>query len=166
MFGSRVPDSFSFKQAVGQAIIDRIRERTTSNLDRKGKRFKNYKEPTKANPEPYSESIQFRAAGKSVNDPNLTLTGDMLAFMDIVSTDRSTITIGFADRLEQKKAHGHILGSKPGPAVKRDFFGLPKDEYKDIARGFNLPDPEPSSLELLDTVRLLTLAEIFNDGAV
>ena len=164
MFGQRVPDSAAFKEAVGQAIIDRIRERTAGNIGRDGKRFKNYKKKTKANPNPYSESLEFKAAGKSIGDPNLRLSGDMLGFMDVIDESRDTITIGFSEREDQLKAHGHILGSNPGPRVRRDFFGLPGSEYSKIAAGFRPPSPESEEVQRESGIlsKLLTLREIFS----
>jgi hypothetical protein len=40
--GLELPDSSQFREVLGQAIIDRIRERTLDNIDRDGKRFRNY----------------------------------------------------------------------------------------------------------------------------
>lgn len=156
MFGQRIPDSFSFREGVGQAIIDEIRERTQrKRIDRNGKAFRKY---SKA----YSESLEFKAAGKAKGEPNLTLTGDMLGLMDIVDQGRDFITIGFPDRDDQLKAHGHILGSSPGPRVRRDFFGLPSKSYDAIAGDFTLPTTERA--EEVDRgilPGLVTLAELF-----
>ena len=154
MFGQRVPDSEAFRQGVGQAIIDRIRSRTDDNIDRKSKRFKSY---SKA----YASTLEFKAAGKSVGNPNLRLTGDMLGLMDVVSTGRSTITIGWDEGDENKKAHGHITGSDPGPKVRRDFFGLPEKDYDQIATGFRIADDGvPEDAGVLSS--LLTLRELFS----
>lgn len=157
MFGQRVPDSEAFRQGVGQAIIDRIRERTSGNIDRKGNRFKNYSKL-------YAQSLEFRAAGKAKNDPNLRLTGDMLGLMDVIDTSRNSITIGWPDADEAAKAHGHITGAKDGPKVKRDFFGLPDSDYKNLTSDFSLPPAEPTSTELGLLSSLTTLREIFDLG--
>ena len=154
LFGRRVPDSVAFREGVGQAVIDAIRKRTKENVDRNGSRFKNYSKE-------YSKTTEFKAANKSISNPNLKLTGDMLGFMDIIDSSRNKIVIGWDDREEQLKAHGHITGANPGPRVRRDFFGLPQDDYNKLKRGFTLPTDEPADGEagLLST--LVTLQELF-----
>lgn len=158
MFGQRVPDSSTFRAAVGQAIIDQIRENASSGLNRKGKKFRGRAAKYS---QQYAESLEFKAAGKSKNNVNMTLTGDMLTNMDVVKETRDTIVIGFADSEEAKKAHGHITGAKDGPRVKRDFFGLPVRQYKGLAEGFTLPRDEPTDNEITATGTLLTLRELF-----
>lgn len=157
MFGQRVPDSEAFRQGVGQAIIDKIRERTAEKIDRSGKRFRNYSKR-------YAESEDFKIHGKSKTDPNLKLTGDMLAFIDVISTSRNTITLGWDDNDEAAKAHGHITGAPQGPKVKRDFFGLPDKEYKSLTSEFSVPSEEPTSTEVGLLSTLVTLRELFSDG--
>jgi hypothetical protein len=155
MFGARVPDSELFRQSVGQQIIDRIRERTREeNIDRKGRGFRGYSDS-------YVESLRFRAAGKDPGSVNLTLTGEMLTLMDVIDSTSTTITIGFTDRTDQRKAHGHITGSKRGPKVKRDFFGLPNTDYKIIAGANRLPPVEPSDDEPGILSTLVTLQDLF-----
>lgn len=134
LFGGFVPDSGQFRAAVGQEIIDRIRERTKSNLSWDGKRFRNY---SKA----YAESIEFVAAGKSKSDPNLTQSGDMLALLDIVDEGEDWIEIGWSDADEAAKAHGHITGNI---GVTRDFLGLPGRDLEEISDEFRdmLPDDD------------------------
>lgn len=122
LFGVDIPNDSQFRQAVGQAIIDKIRERTRSGVDRNGKQFKNYSDE-------YAESISFKAYNKSKTDPNLRQTGEMLGFMDIIEEDLTTITIGWTDE-NANKAHGHITGNV---GVKRDFLGLPDSDLSSIA---------------------------------
>ena len=124
MFGTLVPDSSEFRQAVGQAIIDRIRNRTLEGESRLNKSFKNYSEE-------YAESFEFKVYGKSKNEPNLKASGDMLNSMDIIEEKKNKIVIGWNDDVNPAKAHGHITGNV---GVKRDFLGLPNDEYESIKR--------------------------------
>ena len=155
LFGSRVPDSVAFREGVGQAVIDAIRKRTKENIDRVGSRFKNYSKS-------YSKTTDFKVHGKSISNPNMRLTGDMLEFMNVIDSSRNTIVIGWGDREEQLKAHGHITGASPGPRVRRDFFGLPTEAYNKLKRGFTLPkdEPTPGEAELLS--QLVTLQELFD----
>lgn len=157
LFGQRVPDSRAFKEGVAQAVIDMIRQRTSENIDRNNKTFKSY---SKA----YAKTLEFQAAGKTRGNPNLKLTGDMLGFMDLIDDSRDTITIGWNDREEQLKAHGHITGNKNGPGVQRDFFGLPSKSYDNIATQFSLPAAEPTRSELNVLGTLTTLRELFSLG--
>ena len=154
MFGQRVPDSDTFRQSFGQAVLDEIRRRTASNIGRTGKRFRNYSDE-------YADSLEFEAAGKSQNDPNLRLTGDMLGLMNVVATDRNSITLGWNQTDEAAKAHGHITGSV---GVTRDFFGLPDNVYNSLKSRFTIPE-EFSLGELVAEVAFTTLIEQFGEGA-
>ena len=161
MFGQRVPDSQVFREGVGQAVIDAISVQAKSGRDRNGKKFSGRASKySKA----YADSLAFKAAGKSRGNVNMTLTGDMLGFMDVVDQGRDYIVIGFADRDDQQKAHGHILGSNPGPKVKRDFFGLPPKTYESLTENFSLPPEEPPAAEVSALGTLLTLRQIFGEG--
>lgn len=154
MFGQRVPNTESFKNRVGQAIIDRIIERTLDKKDKDGKQFRHY---SKA----YADSLEFKAAGKSKSNPNLRLTGDMLGLMDIVELGNRKITIGWTDATEAAKAHGHITGNPKGPGVKRDFFGLPDNDIKEIASQFNIGSiTSPDEARVVSA--LATLRELFS----
>lgn len=126
LFGSNVPNSSEFRQAVGQAIIDAIQDRSAENRGWDGSRFKNYSKT-------YADSIEFKAYGKSKTDPNLKQTGDMLGLMDVVSESTTKIVIGWNDREEAAKAHGHITGNV---GVKRDFLGLNNSEATEIRQAF------------------------------
>lgn len=143
IFGDALPDDTEFRHAVGQAIIDRIRERTADNIDRNGKRFKNYSDE-------YADSIEFKAYNKDKGDPNLKQTGEMLGLMDIVEEDSNTITIGWTDDKDAAKAHGHITGHV---GVVRDFLGLPDKDLAALEDEFsgqvfsNNPNPSTTSIQ-------------------
>lgn len=158
MFGQRVPGSSAFREAVGQAILDAIKKQAGEGRNRKGSKYSG--RPARYSKQ-YKMSDEFKAAGKGSN-VNMRLTGDMLELMDVISTSRTTITIGWDERDEAAKAHGHILGSDPGPKVRRDFFGLPDSEYKKIAGGFSLPTNEPSEGEAGLLSSLVTLRALFS----
>lgn len=125
MFGGPVPNSSEFRQAVGQDIIDTIRKRTKSEMESwTGSNFSRYSDS-------YTESIDFKAYGKSQSKPNLTQTGGMLGSLDVVKEQESKIFIGFDDKTESEKAHGHITGNV---GAKRDFFGLTSEEAARIVK--------------------------------
>ena len=138
MFGQIVPDSTAFRQEVGQAIIDKIVERT------KDGKFLNKAKQTYS--EEYVDSVEFKAYGKSKSEVNLTQSGDMLGLLDIIQEDKNKIVIGWDDSLQSQKAHGHITGSV---GAKRNFLGLPMEDLRSIADKFRdelpLGDPETTS---------------------
>jgi hypothetical protein len=139
MFGTLVPDSSSFRQSVGQAIIDKIRERTENNVDVNGKSLKKYSKT-------YVESDEFKAYGKSEGNVNMKLTGDMLGLMDIIDEKKNKIVIGWTDGGDAAKAYNHVTGDT---VPKRNFFGLPQSDLEEIAAEFRdelpLGDIEPTS---------------------
>lgn len=138
--GKLVPDSSRLREAIGQEVIDIIRERTQK--DEKswtGKPFKNYSEE-------YVESIDFKAYNKSKDEPNLTQTGDMLGLLTVLDAgDPGRIRIGWNDTLQSEKAHGHITGAV---GVKRDFLGLNNGEIKRLREKFaDELESAPTSIE-------------------
>ena len=126
--GRLVPDSSRLREAIGQEVIDIIRERTQEDQRSwKGYSFKKYSEE-------YVESVEFKAEGKSQDEPNLTQSGDMLGLLTLLdSKDPARIRVGWNDTLQSEKAHGHITGAV---GVKRDFFGLTDGELKRIRSKF------------------------------
>ena len=120
------------KEYIGEAIIDYIRERTQAGQgikfsdDGKGSSV-TLKKYSKA----YVESDDFKAFGKSKDEVNMTLTGDMLGLMDVVDVGRDTITIGWNDEDQIGKAFNHITGDTV-PA--RPFFGVSKSELNELAK--------------------------------
>jgi hypothetical protein len=133
-FGIDFRGKDSLKQAVGQAIIDRIVTRTESG---KGMSFSGQKgRPVKLK-SPYSKSYanseDFKAFGKSKSKVNMSLTGDMLASMDITGIDGNSITISFEGETENAKAFNHSTGDT---VPKRPFFGVNNSELKKIKSEF------------------------------
>lgn len=143
LFETKFPNDSKLRQAIGQAIIDKIRDRTADNIGADGKRFKNYSKD-------YAESIEFKAYGKKKDDPNLQQTGDMLGLMDIIEEARSKIVIGWTDPEEAGKAHGHVTGNI---GVSRDFLGLTQKEITELRREWSGQIKEtPSENGAVDSV--------------
>ena len=128
MFGISLKDKPALREALGQALLDKMLERTESGKSRLNKPFRKY---SKA----YKESDDFKASGKG-STVNLTLSGDMLGLLDITEQSDNTITLGWDDSDEAAKAHGHITGDPNGPRVKRDFFGLTNSDIATIKSEF------------------------------
>lgn len=122
-------------RSISQAIIDYQVERVQSD-------FKGY--DGKALHKPYSkayeQSLNFKAAGKSKNAINMTLSGDMMGSIDLLEENGSKVKIGIADQGEAVKAFAHITGFKGHPTIKgakeRPFFGVSPDELEKILEPF------------------------------
>lgn len=133
-FGIDFKGNRELREYIGQLIIDRIRTRTEAGIGMKisdsgkGKVFDLTSVPYSKK---YVESAEFKNFGKSKNDVNMTLTGDMLGLMDVVDQSGNTITIGWDDDTQQAKAANHIKGVTV-PA--RPFFGISNEELKSIVK--------------------------------
>jgi len=126
MFGQEVTDQ-SLREEIGQAIIDKIVERTQSGKRLGGGSLKGY---SKA----YKESLAFKVTGKNESGPaNLTLTGDMLGTLDIKDDTETKLKIGWQSDTENAKAFNHHTGDT---LPKRPFFGLQQNELQEIESEF------------------------------
>lgn len=119
--------SKSTKERIAQAIIDKIIANSEAGVDRNGRDLPKYSKG-------YEASSAFAAFGKS-NKPDMTLTGDMLGQIDVLSMSGDTIKIGWEDPEQSAKAHGNITG-REGLRKKRDFFGLTATEIKEILKEY------------------------------
>lgn len=128
MFGQNFRDQPALKQALGQAFIDRIVARTQEQ--RIGVNGKPLKSPYSKE---YADSLEFKAAGKSKGNVNMTLTGDMLRSIDVIGETANTITIGIDDPDEAPKAYNHQTGDT---VPKRAFFGLTNKDVNEVASQF------------------------------
>jgi phage gpG-like protein len=134
MFAARLDIDDATKEAIGQAIIDKIVERTQDNLDKNNKSLGSYSKS-------YRSSVEFEILKGAKRAVDLTATGDMLAALTITKTTPQTITIGFNDTEQNTKAYGHISGMEGHPVLegrvqKRDFMGLPDEELNKISADF------------------------------
>lgn len=111
----------SVKAEIGRRIIDSITERTLKGKDKKDKNFSPYKKS-------YRASDIFKIFKGSKRKPNLKLTGDMLASINISKITPNGVEIWITDKPERSKASGHIYGDNPNKMAIRDFWGLPSDD--------------------------------------
>lgn len=158
IFGEEVPESVPLREAIGQAALDRIRERSSKGRSWDGKGFKGYSKS-------YKQSPEFQAFGKT-GTVNLKLRGDMLSLMDVVDVSKSKIVLGWFDSEESEKAHGHITGNV---GVKRDFFNLNKKEIKELKDIFKdevkrLKDEQSRENELIGGLELAFLKDLLSIG--
>ena len=123
--GVDLSDDPDLLEEIGEEIKDYIVSRVVNN--NQGYGGKKLKSPYS---KLYQNSIEFDLYGKDENDINMTLTGDMLGAINIISAEGSELLIGIDDQ-NAPKAHGHMTG-KNGTVknMKREFFGVTMDELK------------------------------------
>lgn len=122
MFGVSFQGEKALRMAIAQKVIDYIVKRTQEGKDISGKNLAKY------HPD-YVASAEFELAGKSKNEVNMTLTGNMLAQLDMLSDSPNTIRIGWDDNNEILKAYNHNIGDT---VTKREFFGITSKEAKEV----------------------------------
>lgn len=139
--------------AIGDELLEFIRNRTSKGLDKNNKAFKGYSQS-------YIKSLNFKNAGKSKNKVNLRLSGDMMASMDVLSQKSGEITIGFENGTEENgKAEGNILGTygqSSSTGKSRDFLGVTKSDLDEVLSKFPLRDPETREArteEIIEAIR-------------
>lgn len=114
------------KREFGQQVIETILDRLDRGQGKDGAftgRAGRYSDAYKNSP-----SFQLLKGGNTT--VNLRLTGQMRAFLDVLGTDSTGVTIGISDSEEAAKAHGHITGGNNLPV--RDFLGLPDEDQLNI----------------------------------
>lgn len=126
VFGVSLTGNEALKQVIGQALIDRIIQRTESNKSVTGGQLKKYSKE-------YIESDEFKAFDKSAGDVNMKLTGDMLGTLDIIDSSGSKIKLGWDDSTQNAKAYNHNVGDT---VPKRAFFGVTKSDIDSVKREF------------------------------
>lgn len=119
------------RAALADDILETIRRRTERGIDKTGARFPRYSES-------YVKSLDFKIAGKSKSKIDLTLSGDMLAALEVLDSRPGAITIGFENgSSENARADGNIRGSyggSPNSSKARDFLGIPPGELARLLR--------------------------------
>lgn len=136
------PKDDGLRQAIGQAVIDAIKNKAESGDFLAGSSKKGYSKE-------YAESEAGIVYGKKTGaKPNLNASGDMLNSIALdLPTNTDRVVINFLDSLESQKAHGHVNGSDILP--KRDFFGLTNSELRTIAKQFDGEVVDAAALELV-----------------
>lgn len=121
------------REALADDILEYIKRRTESGVDKDGRKFPGY---SKA----YIESLDFKIGGKRKGKVDLTLSGDMLASLDLLKHKKGELVIGFEPGTDENaRAEGNILGSyggDPNPSKARDFLGISEKDLKRIQRDY------------------------------
>lgn len=125
------------RQSIAQDVIQFIIERTRDGKDKNGNDFRGRYSDA------YRGSLDYKNAGKpkSGRPIDLTLTGEMLDLLGLVSERPGQITIGYERGADVNgKVEGNILGSYGGAPNKsraRDFLGITKDDLKKILEQYS-----------------------------
>lgn len=136
------------RSAIAQDIIDFVVSRTKKGIDKDGGKLPAYSGQKKKGKysQPYVDSTNFKAAGKSASKLNLTLSGDMLAAMREL-TNKSTsgkLAIGYSKSdPEAGRVEGNVLGTygKSKPVTEgRDFLGISQKDLDRILKKYPLDD--------------------------
>lgn len=120
------------RAAIADAVIEHIRDRTERGVANNGGKFPGYSKE-------YVDSVDFKIGGKKKTPVNLTLSGDMLAALQVIKDRRDRLTIGYKkDTEEGDKAEGNQLGTygqpKPIPGKRRPFLGFVGKERKELRK--------------------------------
>lgn len=139
------------RKAIAQEVIDFIVKRTQSGKDKNNNAFKPYSKS-------YTESLDFKIAGKSKDKVNLTLSGDMLASIKLLKDSKGELTIGFdrSDKDNNDKATGHMTGKygNSSKIKKRVFLGIKEDDKKKILKNYPLKNDEKRLERTEETIRV------------
>lgn len=129
-------------------IKQRIVERTLDSIDVNGRRFANYSDS-------YAESFEFKLAGKSKNEPNLVLSGDMLNSIQTLESSTGYVILGFYEGTAENDKATWAERSDNGPS--RKFLGLKESELELIIAEVRLDknsltnEEDPSVNEAIQT---------------
>lgn len=127
------------REALGKDIVEFIRERSEAGIGVKQRGNKFVNAPFPAYSKTYRESLDFKIGGKG-KKVNLTLSGDMLIALDLLSHEKGSVLIGYeAGSEENDRAEGNILGSyggSPNPRKARNFLGISPEELAALAEKY------------------------------
>jgi hypothetical protein len=127
--------------AIAEVLLTHIVTRTLNGEDKNNKKFKNYTEK-------YAD-----LKGVDVSDVDLTLDGEMLEALELVSHKSGEITIGYKDPSEELS--GKVEGNRSGFYGKskkkkaRDFLGITQSDLSLLLGAYEDAD-EPVSDEDLE----------------
>ncbi len=124
IFGGKITDELIVED-IAQDVIDKMRKRAEKGYGVFNGVVKRFPAYTK----------QY-AAKKGQTAVDLTLSGDMLSAISVISTRPDDLTIGINDE-NSPKAHGHMTGQYgKGPLPKRPFIGLTSSDIDEIRRKY------------------------------
>lgn len=132
-----IPNDYSSDDAetMAEEILNFIIERSKKGNGSDGEKFPGYSDS-------YKKSLDFKIAGKS-SKVDLTLSGEMLDSLEVLSAKKGKIVIGFEKGSDMNaRAEGNILGSygqsKPNPSKARNFMELSNNELSKIIKSLDI----------------------------
>lgn len=141
----KIPQQYSSVDAreIGERLLEYIVSRTKDGKGANGKPFPAYSKS-------YIDSLEFEIAGKDPGTRDLTLSGEMLDSLKVISAQRGSVTIGFEEGdPNNEKAEGNILGTygqdTPNPKKARNFMEITEKEVSNILNEFPLNERVQSS---------------------
>lgn len=125
------------RESLALEILEKIVERTQKGIDKNGDKFPGYSSA-------YKNSLNFKIAGKT-SKVDLSLSGDMLADLQLLNHKSGEIVIGYENGTESNaRAEGNILGtygqSSPIPRKQRDFLGIQDSELTKLLADYPQED--------------------------
>lgn len=122
----------SEREAIGEEMVSLMVSKAKDGIGVTGsERFRNKNFPK------YTPQYEKFKGQKNVD---LTLSGEMLDALQVLSHKKGSILIGFENgSIENDKAEGNITGSygkTPNPKKARNFLGLTASEIKEIVRNY------------------------------
>ncbi len=121
----------AMREAIGNEMVRLMAEKARNGV---GVRY----EGDRARPKNFPAYSKKYADWKGQDNVDLTLSGDMLDALKVLSHKKGSVLIGFdSGSKENDKAEGNITGSygkSPNPRKARDFLGLLKSEINQIVR--------------------------------
>lgn len=133
------------RNALADDIAERIRKNAESgkgrpfdNLGTRNGIVKEYSRLPRYS-KSYINSLDFKNAGKSASNVDLTLSGDMIQSLEPIKITKDEIVLGFPED-QNGKADGNIRGtygtSKPNPQKARNFLGLTQSDFNKILKKY------------------------------
>lgn len=149
------------KIAIANEILIYIRERTQAGKDKDGANFPKYSKE-------YTNSLDFKNV-KGSKKVNLTLSGDMLAALNVIAISGNKVVIGYnEDDPEAGRAEGNIRGTygqaRGNSEIARNFLGIKPDVLKAIVqKNFPLSNDKKREKNTANSIKNMEEAGILNE---
>ena len=142
------------REAFAELVIEFIRNRTISGLDKNGKPF----------PEYTKQYAERKGVGRG--DVDLVLSDEMLEALQVLAHKSGSIVIGYdkGDKALNGKVEGNVLGTygqpKPIKGKKRDFLGISK---QDLGQLLSMIEEEEVTDIDIDAIASRAAREMFGE---
>lgn len=146
------------RRAIGQEILDYIRKTAAKGISpQTGKPFKAYSDS-------YKKSLDYKNVKGRSEKVTLSLSGDMLAELDVIENKKGELTIGYeTDNPAAEKAEGNQIGSygqdHGRSKFARPFIKINKDALAAILKKYPINDEAKRNLQTMHTNKLIEFAQ-------